>query len=114
MRISDLSSDVFSSDLSAEAAGLPPAAASEGRAEAIRRTEKEWAVCARVFFRLSSSYLAACYGHFKVRHPSRFSSEERRVGTESVSTCRYRWAPYPYKTKSLSQHTILRIFSNIN
>src|SRR3546814_16404639 len=24
-------------------------------------------------------------------------SEERRVGTECVSTCRSRWSPYPYK-----------------
>src|SRR3546814_11541318 len=26
-------------------------------------------------------------------------SEERRVGKECVSTCRYRWAPYHYKNK---------------
>src|SRR3546814_16865861 len=25
-------------------------------------------------------------------------SDERRVGKESVSTCRSRWSPYPYKT----------------
>src|SRR3546814_20271612 len=25
------------------------------------------------------------------------SSEERRVGKECVSTCRYRWSPYHYK-----------------
>src|SRR3546814_14856891 len=25
-------------------------------------------------------------------------SEERRVGKECVSTCRYRWSPYHYKT----------------
>src|SRR3546814_19041951 len=28
-------------------------------------------------------------------------SEERRVGKECVSTCRYRWAPIPYKKKQL-------------
>src|SRR3546814_15033903 len=27
------------------------------------------------------------------------SSEERRVGTECVSTCRFRWSPYHYKKK---------------
>src|SRR3546814_14932933 len=27
-------------------------------------------------------------------------SEERRVGTECVSTCRARWSPYPSKKKS--------------
>src|SRR3546814_17669994 len=26
-------------------------------------------------------------------------SEERRVGKECVSTCRYRWSPYHYKKK---------------
>src|SRR3546814_19475997 len=29
-------------------------------------------------------------------------SEERRVGKECVSTCRYRWSPYHYKTKRQS------------
>src|SRR3546814_19606377 len=27
-------------------------------------------------------------------------SEERRVGTECVSTCRSRWSPHPYKKKN--------------
>src|SRR3546814_11387667 len=27
-------------------------------------------------------------------------SEERRVGKECVSTCRYRWSPYHYKKKN--------------
>src|SRR3546814_18823071 len=31
-------------------------------------------------------------------------SEERRVGTECVSTCRYRWSPYHYKkNKNMKQ-----------
>src|SRR3546814_19416373 len=37
-------------------------------------------------------------------------SEERRVGTECVSTCRSRWFPYPFKQKKLlllSIHSIL-------
>src|SRR3546814_15426406 len=29
-------------------------------------------------------------------------SEERRVGTECVSTCRSRWSPYHYKTNNTS------------
>src|SRR3546814_15567365 len=29
-------------------------------------------------------------------------SEERRVGKECVSTCRYRWSPYHYKKKENS------------
>src|SRR3546814_5124637 len=32
--------------------------------------------------------------------PKPFRSEERRVGKERVSTCRYRWSPYHYKTKT--------------
>src|SRR3546814_17005787 len=31
----------------------------------------------------------------QLRHSQR--SEERRVGQECVSTCRYRWSPYHYK-----------------
>src|SRR3546814_19662843 len=30
-------------------------------------------------------------------------SEERRVGKECVSTCRYRWSPYDEKKKILQQ-----------
>src|SRR3546814_17499603 len=32
-------------------------------------------------------------------------SEERRVGKECVSTCRYRWSPYHYKKKTNSNKT---------
>src|SRR3546814_20603940 len=31
----------------------------------------------------------------------RFSSEERRVGKECVSTCRSRWSPYHQKKKTI-------------
>src|SRR3546814_21036056 len=37
-----------------------------------------------------------CYIH-RCRKSAR--SEERRVGTECVSTCRSRWTTYPYKKK---------------
>src|SRR3546814_17606917 len=30
-------------------------------------------------------------------------SEERRVGKECVSTCRYRWSPYHYKKQNLDK-----------
>src|SRR3546814_9937908 len=30
----------------------------------------------------------------RIRVQTRFRSEERRVGKECVSTCRYRWSPY--------------------
>src|SRR3546814_13711989 len=32
-------------------------------------------------------------------------SEERRVGTECVSTCRYRWSPYHYTKKQIYTQT---------
>src|SRR3546814_20446642 len=34
-------------------------------------------------------------GHFVPQVPVDVRSEERRVGQESVSTCRSRWSPYP-------------------
>src|SRR3546814_16650225 len=33
-------------------------------------------------------------------------SEERRVGKECVSTCRYRWWPYHYKKKTLTKRLL--------
>src|SRR3546814_14701280 len=35
----------------------------------------------------------------------RFRSEERRVGTECVSTCRSRWSPYHKKKKKKNRRT---------
>src|SRR3546814_3174055 len=32
--------------------------------------------------------------HYRYQQTYRGRSEERRVGKESVSTCRYRWSPY--------------------
>src|SRR3546814_12534595 len=32
-------------------------------------------------------------------NPFKHRSEERRVGTDCVRTCRSRWSPYPYKKK---------------
>src|SRR3546814_4823077 len=65
MRISDWSSDVCSSDLTVtRTAGLPAASVS-----------------------LTAMSLAYDSPTARVR------SEERRVGKECVSTCRYRWSP---------------------
>src|SRR3546814_12088076 len=36
-------------------------------------------------------------------HVEWFRSEERRVGKECVSTCRYRWSPSHSKTKNKKQ-----------
>src|SRR3546814_20338862 len=36
-----------------------------------------------------------------------FRSEERRVGKECVSTCRYRWSPY-HLTKKIEKYSVRR------
>src|SRR3546814_7870692 len=72
MRISDLSSDVCSSDLRA-------------RSGPWRRS------CAPHICRRHRRHAAESNG----RRPSpNWRSEERRVGKECVSTCRSRWSPY--------------------
>src|SRR3546814_20087612 len=45
--------------------------------------------------------------------PGRTRSEERRVGTECVSTCRSRWSPYHQQKKHLSPYSIMPIFTHI-
>src|SRR3546814_6004550 len=77
MRISDWSSDVCSSDLAARRA--------RGRCVA-RGTAAPRKLChdARRARALTDRILI----------PRALRSEERRVGNERVSTCRYRWSPY--------------------
>src|SRR3546814_15469708 len=65
------------------------------------------ALCACGTSRNPLSVLALPFRHHKLLfHPSIFTlsylgrSEERRVGKECVSTCRYRRSPYHYKKKS--------------
>src|SRR3546814_17447794 len=84
MRISDWSSDVCSSDLP------PPRRSAAGRRH--RRRDR-----ARPLDRPDALCRAARSGQGV---PDRVAdrSEERRVGKECVSTCRFRWSPYPYKT----------------
>src|SRR3546814_12226934 len=105
MRISDWSSDVCSSDLDAQRfgrldaerhvahrlqrAGAPPgdhlqqvAFAREALAEAadLEQRGSRWRAC----------------------HPRAYRSEERRVGKECVSKCRFRGAPYHYNKKYIT------------
>src|SRR3546814_7980450 len=104
MRISDWSSDVCSSDLSITAM----------LQEAIDRGQRDSVATKRL---AEVSAILACQHHMRTQlslparsvrtqgivkvgpavlamldHPER--SEERRVGKECVSTCRYRWSPY--------------------
>src|SRR3546814_7584642 len=70
MRISDWSSDVCSSDLLVAVAPVMQ----QSRGDALQ-------------VRADGTYHVAAERH-------RPRSEERRVGKECVSTCRYRWSPY--------------------
>src|SRR3546814_19926110 len=99
MRISDWSSDVCSSDLpSANTACVRHA---EHRAQRIERTilSRKPHHCGDPFIDhpifLNSD--RATFGANELAHPQRqpgaIRSEERSVGKECVSTCRFRWSP---------------------
>src|SRR3546814_2215003 len=90
MRISDWSSVVCSSDLTAQVPG---------------KTDKLWVEFDNWFSRIVPGvakgqywvlYVSDDYKTAIVGDPSRRyrRSEERRVGKECVSTCRSRWSPY--------------------
>src|SRR3546814_15565733 len=55
----------------------------------------------RVYLR-PTGFIDAPFGHDgkALRLAGGLRSEERRVGKECVSTCRYRWSPYHYKKKT--------------
>src|SRR3546814_18886272 len=101
MRISDWSSDVCSSDLGQSqrrldkaglAAAIEPATIEGNRVERLaadhlRHRVGQLDLAARaLFLRLQHAH------HLGLEDIAR--SEERRVGNEGVSTCRYRWSPY--------------------
>src|SRR3546814_16656008 len=85
MRISDWSSDVCSSDLSGQ--GICPQRHRSIHCHHARPRE----LCSRC-------------GRDRSHDHSHNRSEERRVGKECVSTCRYRWLPYHYKQKAELEH----------
>src|SRR3546814_18878935 len=98
MRISDLSSDVCSSDLSGlERPPVKPVAI-------LRRNACIIFLLAALHFgeKGVDQRLVWCHRRFEIgvfglqiaKHRGIFRSEERRVGKECVSTCRYRWSPY--------------------
>src|SRR3546814_14618613 len=108
MRISDLSSDVCSSDLHRDRFVELHARKEERRADA------EHVACAN----------GKDDEHRHIEHavPERTPggnkerSEERRVGKECVSTCRSRWAPYHEKKKKEMKPMIqtVSLFDNRN
>src|SRR3546814_16378662 len=88
MRISDWSSVVCSSDLTA-----PVATSENPLLKATKKDVGDWfpGTCFAEIY-MQSSY----YGGALVQG----RSEERRVGKECVSTCRTRWLPYHYTKKT--------------
>src|SRR3546814_11687503 len=105
MRISDWSSDVCSSDLEeAAAAGgcrgtFAPKACRSRRA----RQVAAWRAIGR-----EAGVPPPGWGkNLFCAHPeAHFRSEERRVGKECVSTCRYRWSPYHKKKNNNDKHRL--------
>src|SRR3546814_17492056 len=105
MRISDWSSDVCSSDLAGDVPMPLPAVL----VLALWRADVSRPLVALYDFPLTLRRLlqqrqarlqrtSRGPGHGCTRQTSR--SDERRVGKECVSTSRYRWSPYHYKTKN--------------
>src|SRR3546814_13391840 len=104
MRISDWSSDVCSSDLFGRELGdefymiLPKLLHGFIRLGCNVQVFNDREV-ARVSTPLLSSAAGRAAANRKLLQTCRNfqRSEARRVGTEGVSTCRYRWTPYQYK-----------------
>src|SRR3546814_13536842 len=98
MRISDWSSDVCSSDLGGWTDRLAEADVADIGVRTIqyelgypRVTETEVSLRHEDVLTLMTALLAR----------TKFRSEERRVGTEGVSTCRSRWSPYHYNNNTM-------------
>src|SRR3546814_14569594 len=101
MRISDWSSDVCSSDLTAPP---PPAGVSTAsRGDTIPAIElpdpdgqrvslAELQAGRPMLVNVWASWCGPCIE--EMPELQRFRSEDRRVGKECVSTCRSRWSPY--------------------
>src|SRR3546814_13888463 len=102
LRISDWSSDVCSSDLRAG-----PCHESGVRAARSAAPAQTASVSSTMPHGMSRSPAAggprAGCGHKPHDAQDESRSEERRVGNECVSTCRYRWSPY--HTQKNKTHT---------
>src|SRR3546814_19084439 len=103
MRISDLSSDVCSSDLragerhSAQPAIVGGAIVDEDVSAARVRRDQPVRAGTAIIECDTTDFLA---------DPAEPSSEERRVGKECVRTCRSRWSRHPYKTNNIAEVTL--------
>src|SRR3546814_8529704 len=88
MRISDGSSDVCSSDLQADALGV--ACFGVGNPDGHFPREQPH----RIARRKARQVVRQRADQLLVRSAKGMRSEERRVGNECVSPCRFRWLPY--------------------
>src|SRR3546814_15700263 len=108
MRISDWSSDVCSSDLIADEARREKQ--DDIALRHVRRALDEDGDCVRAHLQLGvllearEQFAAAAQAYLRAFQ----RSEERRVGKECVSTCRYRWSTYTQKkNNSVQQFSII-------
>src|SRR3546814_13911999 len=104
MRISDWSSDVCSSDLGYEPLHLPAfhACAPAGVMNSTKQSEYAApAIPDSRFPTPGSPLIAILSGEDSGDQLGADRSEERRVGTECVRTCRSRWSPYHYNKKNI-------------
>src|SRR3546814_20864278 len=101
MRISDWSSDVCSSDLAANGMQFHGKSPDSGQGDARFVVEKA-AKNRNIPWRIGGVGRTICY------QASGRRSEERRVGKECISTCRYRRSPYHYKKTQQQRHNVYR------
>src|SRR3546814_12646956 len=95
MRISDWSSDVCSSDLLADGGVELHRHRLQVRQIRVENlaVEDEADIAQCRFGQAETGFALAGHGGGDRDGRSRIRSEERRVGKECVSTCRYRWSP---------------------
>src|SRR3546814_15993815 len=120
MRISDWSSDVCSSDLDlAAVGGAPGAVGGQPRAVDQQRPQILDEAGLQLVVQLGVVGEDDLAGRLHQRDVAAGGdrvgllvvgdrvgrSAERRVGKECVSTCRYRWSPYPQQKKNNMKHT---------
>src|SRR3546814_8590608 len=100
LRISDWSSDVCSSDLTCRATSSAVAPGHSVRitiALKVNGGSSDWPrrVYETIPAMLSNTMAYTTRPRLRSAHSDRLRSEERRVGNESVSTCRSRWSQDP-------------------
>src|SRR3546814_18772139 len=87
--------------------GVPPLAWIAGSSPAMTVGKRGTTLASIICFRISiheipfraPDHAGAVHAHLPAPGRRQERSEERRVGKERVSTCRYRWSPYHKKKK---------------